>query len=317
MTLAKEVGLANNRRILYTCALNRVENVRDRVEEISEFIELNDTLKACSVRGPPLDEEFGRRISQAIVSNHRIVGIVIAQNVLMRDMIPWIASRGTLQHMASLRTIGVLSSPNDTVQDLELFFRLLVTSTSLQMLVIRFENGCHDAFMRALSPFLLGGFSLTSLLLCHPPAAVLFSLCEFVAESSLRNLILMGRVARETNRDMVAERLALMIAASSSLEEVNVKVEEIDLLRTTPVRNLDFAFSQVGNDANHLKINRKWKPLLSANIPLGLWPHIFKKAHASPETSHGREGILFFLLKEQAGLIPRAGTSSRKRKRTD
>jgi hypothetical protein len=68
---------------------------------------------------------------------------------------------------------------------------------------------------------------------------------------------------------------------------------------------LDFALSRIANDdARHLRINRKWKPLLGADmIPLGLWPHILEKAHTSPDTSHGPVGILFYLLRENPDLV--------------
>lgn len=74
---------------------------------------------------------------------------------------------------------------------------------------------------------------------------------------------------------------------------------------TAPVQNLDFAFTQIGDDTReaHLRINRKWKPLIvSANTLLALWPHILEKLHASPETSHGSVDILFYLLRQKPDL---------------
>jgi hypothetical protein len=44
--------------------------------------------------------------------------------------------------------------------------------------------------------------------------------------------------------------------------------------------------------------------LLSANVPLALWPHILKKAHTAPETSHGPADILSFILREKPDLVP-------------
>jgi hypothetical protein len=77
------------------------------------------------------------------------------------------------------------------------------------------------------------------------------------------------------------------------------------LQRTAPVQNLDFAFTQIENEYETLlRINRKWKPFVSENTPLALWPHILKKSHASPETSHGSAGILFYLLREKPYLVP-------------
>jgi hypothetical protein len=107
-----------------------------------------------------------------------------------------------------------------------------------------------------------------------------------------------------THAETAAEFLARAIF-QSSLEQVHVTPQMIwPLALTRPVRDLDFAFDEFFE--GNLIINRKWKPLLSANVPLGLWPHILKKAHASPELSHGTVGILFILLKEKCDLVPRS-----------
>jgi hypothetical protein len=108
----------------------------------------------------------------------------------------------------------------------------------------------------------------------------------------------------------LAECFARAIA-ESALEQVGMTMQILVTLScTSPVRNLDFTLSQVGNERNLLfKINRGWKPLLRTNVPLGLWPFILEKAHVSPATCiHGPEGILFQLLREKPDLIPkRAG----------
>jgi hypothetical protein len=122
---------------------------------------------------------------------------------------------------------------------------------------------------------------------------------------------------RRTLQLVSHECLAQAIVASS-LKKVTIRDTQIDasaLARTTPINNLDFTFSQDGNDTVHLQIKQKWKLLLNANVPLGLWPRILAKAHTFPETSHGPQGILFLLLKDKADLIPR--TSLRKRTRED
>jgi hypothetical protein len=78
------------------------------------------------------------------------------------------------------------------------------------------------------------------------------------------------------------------------------------LLRTQPVQNLDFSFRNIVDKCDkfrrtRMKINREWKPLLRATIPLGLWPQILEKS--TRETSHGPTGILFFLLREKPDLV--------------
>jgi hypothetical protein len=183
-------------------------------------------------------------------------------------------------------------------------FSLLITSTSLQELCIWFYNGCEDTFVRALSRFLSDPSTLVSFSITAGfSEASLISMFNSVAQSSLRTFKLYGRFT-EGVVQAVAECFARAIAESSALEQVGMGVQmRLALSHTTPVRNLDFAFSQVENHC--LKITRKWKPLLNADIPLGLWPLILEKAHVSPETSsHGPEGILFLLLKEKLDLIP-------------
>ena len=73
------------------------------------------------------------------------------------------------------------------------------------------------------------------------------------------------------------------------------------LLRTTPIKDLDFSFSRIVQHGYEFKINRNWKSLLRADIPLGLWPEVFVKAQST--TSHGPVGILFFLLREKPELV--------------
>lgn len=114
------------------------------------------------------------------------------------------------------------------------------------------------------------------------------SLVETVAQSSLRTFSLFTDIFVPT----VAKCFATAIA-DSALEQVGMNPAlQLALLRTLPIGNLDFVLSQVG--CQMFKINRRWKPLLSQNVPLGLWPLILEKAHSS---IHGPEGIIFYLLR--------------------
>jgi hypothetical protein len=240
----------------------------------------------------------------------------------MQDVLPWIAAWGTLEHMTSLQKVFICEPSNGiSVQDWDLIFPLLLTSSSLQELSVIFNpNDCRDAIMSGFSRYLLETTSLVTLALngnatLSQPAIT--SLFNGVGESSLRKLYLGYSISDEANREAFAERLALAIA-ESSLEQFKVRSHiSLVLPSTTPLRSLDFAFSHFRDNVEHFKINRKWKPLLSANIPLSLWPEILHKAHASPETSHGPVGILFFLLREKVDLIPGTSLSTGKRKRAD
>jgi len=123
------------------------------------------------------------------------------------------------------------------------------------------------------------------------------SLCDGVAESSLRKLQV--HCSGLDDLETAAASLAHAII-QSSLEMVEVWPEwramHSALLRTEQSRNLDLVFRQ--NDTmGILQINRKWKPLLRANVPRGLWARIFAKAQSSSEMSHGPNDIVFFFLK--------------------
>lgn len=224
----------------------------------------------------------------------------------MRGLIAWIAGRRTHVRITSLERINIDAGLVASVYDWDLLFELLLTNTLLHELDISFKHGCDDAFLTSLRRHLPWFTSLTILTLSRYdclPEGTLLSLCNVVAESSLRKLHLRCCIGREVNLETVTECLARAIA-ESSLEEVAVNREMVSALSCTrQAKNLDFTFSQ--NNKGLLKINCKWKPLLSAKLPLGLWPHILERAHASPETSHGIAGILFFLLRQKPDLVPR------------
>lgn len=133
--------------------------------------------------------------------------------------------------------------------------------------------------------------------------AAFVSLCDSVAGSQLRKLVV--GLKNDSFVEKAAESIARAIA-ESSLEEVWIfsSPDWSAISHTLPVQNLDFAISQIRDGgATLMTVNRKWKPLLTANVPLALWPRIFAKAHASPETSHGPAGILFHLLREKPDLM--------------
>jgi hypothetical protein len=321
MTLAQEIGLIGE-RILDVSQLNHVENVSNRVDEIFEFLQSSrfDVL----LTEAPASEELERCISPAIFSSPHIKNLYLVPRIRvpLQDLLSWIAGRGTLEHMTSLKAIAISVPIGMSALAWDELFRLLTTSTSIQSLVISIRNSFDDALMTALSSYLSENTSLLHLALGEHDTvlseAASVSLFDAVAESSLLRLILECSISSQANLEKVAEGMAQAIAVSP-LEVITVSAQTMKALSlTTPITNVDFAFSTTANTKKCLKINRKWKPLLSANIPLGLWPRILQKAHASPEASHGPEGILFFLLREKADFIPTTPiTCLRKRKHAD
>jgi hypothetical protein len=290
-----------------------------RFDEIVASIETGD-IDRLFLDEPPVDEELGRWFSQAFASNPHITEIWFyptgCRLTRFRDVISWFSIGGeTLVHFTNLQRIIVHGYKRNTFmpfnQDLYLIFPLLLTSTLLQELeVTNFSNRDNDRFVRDLVRY-LGAASIRNLeLYCGDilSEASFTSFCDGVARSSLQKLTLGRNIVGEENFETAAESLARAIL-ESSLEEVTMRSALLcsalcsALLRTAPIRDFDIAFSQTGDETKRLKINRKWKPLLVANIPLGLWPHIFEKSHTSPKTSHSPEDILFFFLRQKPDLL--------------
>jgi hypothetical protein len=89
--------------------------------------------------------------------------------------------------------------------------------------------------------------------------AAFVSLFDSVSGSQLRRLILKGEVVDVTYLETAAESLARAIA-ESPLEEVTMTSGSFlrsALLRTQPVRNLDFSFRNIANEnySTRMKIN--------------------------------------------------------------
>jgi hypothetical protein len=299
MSFAEEFGFGvrNGTNPLSASRINRFLNAHNRIDEIVEYIESSE-IGELRLNEPPLDEERGRRASQAFASNPHITEISFrpSYNVAIRDLLTWFSIGGeTLIHMTSLGKVIIQMDAVTSAQDYDALFALLLTSTSLQELVVfccRYDHASVPV-------------NLNLRRHCSLSRAAFTSLFDGVAESTLQKLTLVQGVVQFLYFDTDIESLARMIA-QSSLEEVTLVYPPIwsALLRTEHVKNLDFVLSRIGNDATRLRINREWKPLLSANTPMGLWPRILEKAHA--ETCHGPADIIFYLLREKPDLVPPA-----------
>jgi hypothetical protein len=315
MSLAEEL----DSNCLNTNHVNRAFPNHD-VEEIAHFIRSSENFVCFVLVDPPENEEFGRHISDAIVQNDHIRELTIHHgSCAIRDVVAWIGSRNTLVNMTSLESVLVVADAEHdmSVLDCSALFPLLLTSTSLQSFEIRLEgrDGCSDDAMSALSSYLgaasLREFEFRTRRLSE---AAFTTLCDGVVLSTVRQFTLWQDVLQKFNPETAAESLAWMIV-ESSLEKVLIEGGLSDtrsarlisaLKLTAPVRNMDFAFIHIfGYEAVHLRINRKWKPLVvSANTPLALWPHILEKSHASPETSHDSADVVFYFLRQKPDLVP-------------
>jgi hypothetical protein len=312
MSLAQQLGDLRSKQ-LYTYRIN--DALRNHnVEEIAQFIRSSEDFDEFDLNCPPVNEELGRHISDAIVQNSHIRTLsfrVLHGSTVIRDIVAWIGSRNTLFNMMSLESVVVIPHHDMSVLDCSALFPLLLTSTSLHSFEIYFFNkGCTDDVMSALLSY-LGTASLREFkfFTYRLSVAAFTDLCNGVALSTVREFTLS---LTDHSPEFNPEPLARIIV-ESSLEEVTIdpgvttwSESFISALKlTAPVRNMDFTFTQIGDYNVHLRISRKWKPLVSsANTPLALWPHILEKSHASPETSHGSADIVFYVLRQKPDLVP-------------
>jgi hypothetical protein len=324
MSLAQEL---RDREWLITDHIN--DALRNHsIEEVAQYIRSSEDFERINLNFPPVNEEVGRHISDAIVQNAHIKTLdFIDRSGAIRDLVTWIESHNTLVNMTNLECVEVMVWNDMSVLDCSALFPLLLTSTSLRKFYIRCfrdnECRCSEDVISALSSYLsaasLREFHSVTLRLSE---AAFTSLCNGVALSTVKHVTLEERALQNFDLETAAESLAQMIV-ESSLEEVTIggwlpewiEIERLisALQLTAPVRNMDFAFTHVVD--NHismdfvcrarLRINRKWKPLiLSANTPLALWPHILEKSHVFPETSHGSADIVFYVLRQKPDLVP-------------
>ena len=310
MSLDWELGLTNVRNCLYASQINRLENIDERMDEILTFLSSIDTLKAFRLDEGPCREELGRGVSHAIASNSHIKTVIFSPHAYAqtRDLIPWLSAYGTLQHMTSLEMVDMHGADGMSAQDWDFLFQLLSTCTSLKELHVYLNYKCEDAVIHSTARY-LGNSCLTKFILlgCISMSDASFHiLCNGVAKSSLRMLILGSNVIRTDHLETAAEYLACAIVKSSFLEEVQCSIPHWALQHTTPVKSMDFCFLEIDGSSHwtHFRISRTWKPLLSTNIPESLWSRILERAHAFPETSHGPEGLLYLLLREKPELVP-------------
>jgi hypothetical protein len=222
---------------------------------------------------PPDDEEFGRRVAQALASNAHIMEITISLGLsrhgAVQGVIQWLTTStagetptATLATFTNLATMKVEAYGHDmSVDDWDLIFRLLLTSTSLQELRL-FLKSQDDRVMSALIQYLIAasraslrtfGLDTTDSL----SEADFASLCDGVAGSQLRKLILSGNLVNKGRVESGAESLAQAIL-ESPLEDVVIQSSSLlcsALMHTQPVRNLDFTISDIDIDDEYTSIN--------------------------------------------------------------
>lgn len=332
MTLKEELQLDRTcvQHRFTVSSLSQLENAGERIDEIAEFIRTTTSIVDMVVDKGPVTKEFGRRISEAFVSNKSIkeVSIGPARN----GCASWLENCKTLRNMENLQTFcfhhGFVGM---TDQEAESIFSLLLTgSHSLKFIDVTLfppaetKDDCDSqAAWNGLALFLSQAATCTSIehlqvsyhnLPEMSPASVACfpALCRGIAVSALRELYWWDfPVISDTHSESMAHHLSQAIALSS-LERVFVRKTSplyLALLGTEQLANLDYAFSWTAvaerfyGKPKGLCIQRCWKSAVCGQLPMGLWPHILQKAHTSPEESHGSLGIMFCLLRQKPDLV--------------
>lgn len=288
--------------------LYSVQNVTDRVGEIADAIESIDIVEHLLLTDAPFTEDFGRRISQTIVSNPGIKTIRVGIGGDTHGKLQWILSPGTLQDMSSLERVD-LPRVDLSEQAARSLFSLLLTSPTLQYFGMSFA--CVDANNRAtnaLVDYLSAATSLIRLFVgCDKMSEASFAtLCHGISQSSLRvvDLCCTCNLPKSANFENMAECLARAIV-SAPVEECYIAVDSElfdSLLRTTSFKELDIVLPKRG-PGESFQVNRKWKYLLHDRVPTGLWPQILEKTRALGWWSHSSEDMMFYLLRGKPELV--------------
>lgn len=138
--------------------------------------------------------------------------------------------------------------------------------------------------------------------------AVIASICDGIAASpSLTNVTVRNVPADGNDTSVAAELLASAITKSRRLAGISTMLKHREflrkvqnaLLRTQAVLNFEMCFMwNEDSEVARLAFSRTipWKPLLSQNVPLALWPRIFARSNAWRRgQSHSRFDAVYFL----------------------
>jgi hypothetical protein len=141
------------------------------------------------------------------------------------------------------------------------------------------------------------------------------SICTGISESTSLEEIYIEPPTTDDTSAVLAETLARAFSKSSCLLDVLSKphhrhfIDQIRtfLLQTEVVREFDLCFyreEKAGVVKLCLDRDTPWKPILSKNVPLALWPLILASTKdLLPDNSHQTEDVLFFLIKEKNDVL--------------
>jgi hypothetical protein len=314
---------------LVDAVLDRIEEGDGgQVEEITAAV-LNDNNWNTLLPDTLLNGETEERIFEALVSSNKIISILIPSSDVaevshVKDLL-----QKAIPAMHSLKSTCIVGTLTET--EAEEILSALLMSPTLNEMRVRLAY-CTDGIVKPLVKYLREASTLKTLELnwetnlqdtdLSPVSQDGFaSICVGIGENaSLSLLHLVEAPADEEDANMAARSVALAMANSKSLDGAGSRLEKrafLDKVRTflalvPAVQNFDLCVREgQGGTAVALALGRgnPWKPLLSKNIPLALWPRILAKANAwnrhfsNHYVSHGPLDALFFLMREKNDVL--------------
>lgn len=303
----------NHMRVLDFGVEEATESVLRQVQG-SPAISLNVSLNR--------QDEIDEQIFRTFVSRSDMEGIQLDPSLdassapsLLRIAVPV---------MSNLRQVDLFCQM--TEPQAESIMEVLGTSSSVNTLVVYLGESGHGV-ARPLGRFLRESESQRLLVMtwsCENRETESRSIsedsfqpiCDGIRQStSLATIIVDAPPLAADARDTVAQMLVDSAINSLSKPKLSVTSEQsfhVSIMNAfmnhASIRNFDSCFCAGINDVTFRCIfqvyDSKWKPVLSRNVPLGLWPHILAETKSFTSFhSHGPLDAIFFLLKEKNDVL--------------
>lgn len=265
------------------------------------------------------------RVFKATITNKRLKGLCIAPPANASCAEEMLCKALALVPNIDQICIGMAVTEAEAERILSAILRMYPTLGNL----IIFLGSCGDGIANPLRKYLRQSTSLDFVQLhwgkfCSPhdtgnPLSLsegsMKSICAGISESTSVEGISIEPPTTDDTSVVLAETLARTFSESSCLKEVFsnshhrhfIDLIRSSLLQTEAVRKFDLCFlreEKAGRIKLFLGRNTPWKPILSKNVPLALWPLILGRTKdLAPDNSHRIEDVLYFLIKEKNDVL--------------
>lgn len=231
--------------------------------------------------------------------------------------------RKAVTSMPELELVHIATSM--TEREAESILSILSTRPTVRQIGI-YLGICGDGIAKPLKNYLAESSSCSLLTLDwtagengRPPSCISeqarHSICRGIAESTSLEGLLVSNPPGDDHATAIAESLSRAVAKSSCMKEVGTysanrvftELLRTALLRTEAVQNFDLCFNFIEDDllvVLGLNRNAPWKPILSENVPLALWPLVLSKTNVlNKKDSHSPMDVIYFLVKEKCDVL--------------